>query len=268
MDNAKSETPRVPVVVIAESRGVTTDDVFRAGWAQLIYVTEGFLGVLTPSARYAATPGHGVFVPAGVPHTLISRRSCELLRAFIQPAHAPKPKQTVVLQGNRLVEELLRAANAAGDSYAENGTEARLVQVLLDCIAPLETRPFLLPTMKDPALARVADRIAKLPPKRANLEAWSAETGLSAKTAARRFEEQTGMTFRDWHQRLRMLHALERLADGESVSLVATELGHMNLAAFSAAFRRALGVPPTTFTGARQRKSFRTAGSRRVPRRT
>ncbi len=228
MDKAKSEIPRVPAFVEAESRGITQDKERFALWAQLVYVREGFLSVTSPSARYAATPGHAVFIPAGVPHRLISP-----------------------LVGNRLVEELLLAAQAAGDAYADEGPEARLVQVLLDRVATLETRPFFLPTVTDPTLFRILDRIAKFPPKRANLDAWSAETGLSAKTAARRFEAETGMTFRNWHQRLRMLHALERLADGDSVSLVATELGHMNLAAFSAAFRRALGVPPTTFVGRR-----------------
>jgi AraC-like DNA-binding protein len=251
MDKAKSEIPRVPAFVEAESRGITQDKERFALWAQLVYVREGFLSVTSPSARYAATPGHAVFIPARVPHRLISPRSCELLRMFIQPACIPQLAQTTILVGNRLVEELLLAAQAAGDAYADEGPDARLVQVLLDRIATLETRPFFLPTVTDPTLFRVLDRIAKFPPKRANLDAWSAETGLSAKTAARRFEAETGMTFRNWHQRLRMLHALERLADGDSVSLVATELGHMNLAAFSAAFRRALGVPPTIFVGRR-----------------
>ena len=249
MDKAKSEIPRVPAFVEAESRGITQDKERVGLWAQLVYVTQGFLSVTTPLARYCATPGHAVFVPAGVPHALISPRSCELLRAFIQPARLPKPTKPAVLVGNALIEQLLLATMGVGADYADEGPEARLVQVLLDRIATLETRPFFLPTMTDPVFFRIADGIAKLPPKRANLDAWSAETGLSAKTAARRFEEQTGMTFRNWHQRLRMLHALERLADGDSVSLVATELGHINLAAFSAAFRRALGVPPTTFIG-------------------
>src|SRR5690348_1241987 len=131
MDKGKSEIPRVSAFVEAESRGITEDKERVALWPQLVYVTQGFLSVTTPSARYAATPGHAVFIPAGVPHALLSRRSCELLRAFIHPARMAKPMKPAVLVGNALVEQLLLATKAAGDAYADEGPEARLVQVLL-----------------------------------------------------------------------------------------------------------------------------------------
>lgn len=75
----------------------------------------------------------------------------------------------------------------------------------------------------------------------------SAEIGMTVKAAARRLEEETGMSFSRWRHRMQMLHALERLADGETITLVAAELGHSSLGAFTAAFKRAFGVSPMAY---------------------
>ncbi|NUO53627.1 MAG: helix-turn-helix transcriptional regulator [Polyangiaceae bacterium] len=146
-----------------------------------------------------------------------------------------------------MVEELLIALMAAGQAYSDGGPEARLAQVLADRIALLKARPFFLPAVSAPSFAPIVQKLIKNPARDVKLESWCAETGMSLKTAARRFEAEAGMSYRRWWLRLRMLHALERLADGESITLVAIELGHPSLAAFSVAFRRALGEPPMRY---------------------
>jgi AraC-like DNA-binding protein len=52
------------------------------------------------------------------------------------------------------------------------------------------------------------------------------------------------MTFRQWQQQARLLGGLVRLAEGESVTSVALDVGYENPSAFIAMFRRALGVTP------------------------
>jgi len=61
---------------------------------------------------------------------------------------------------------------------------------------------------------------------------------------ARLFLTETGMTFRQWQQQARLLDGLMRLAQGESVTSVALEVGYENPSAFIAMFRRTLGVTP------------------------
>lgn len=73
--------------------------------------------------------------------------------------------------------------------------------------------------------------------------------GASARTLARIFREETGMTFGHWRQQIRLLAALERLAGGEAVTIVALECGYESPSSFIAMFRRALGVTPGKYFG-------------------
>ncbi len=52
------------------------------------------------------------------------------------------------------------------------------------------------------------------------------------------------MTFGSWRQRLRLLTAIARLADGRPVTAIAYDLGYESPSAFVAMFRRELGTPP------------------------
>nr|WP_246806840.1 helix-turn-helix domain-containing protein [Ensifer sp. ENS04] len=55
------------------------------------------------------------------------------------------------------------------------------------------------------------------------------------------------MSFGQWRQRVRMLHALAVLAEGRSILEAALECGYSSPSAFSAMFRRSLGRPPKNY---------------------
>ncbi|MEO1277770.1 MAG: AraC family transcriptional regulator, partial [Planctomycetota bacterium] len=61
---------------------------------------------------------------------------------------------------------------------------------------------------------------------------------------ARLFSEQTGMAFGRWRTRARLIAALQRLAQGEPVGLVASHVGYERVSAFIAMFKRELGQTP------------------------
>lgn len=63
------------------------------------------------------------------------------------------------------------------------------------------------------------------------------------------FREQTGMSFGVWRQQACLLAALTRLGRGEPVTQVALDLGYASPSAFTAAFRRVLGAPPSRYLG-------------------
>jgi AraC-like DNA-binding protein len=52
------------------------------------------------------------------------------------------------------------------------------------------------------------------------------------------------MSFRQWRQQLRLLHALERLAAAEKVTAAALDAGYNSPSAFSCMFRKQLGAAP------------------------
>ncbi|WP_375540732.1 helix-turn-helix domain-containing protein [Serratia silvae] len=60
---------------------------------------------------------------------------------------------------------------------------------------------------------------------------------------------QCRWSFPQWRQRACVVLALARLAAGNSVTQVTIELGYESSAAFSAMFRRVLGLAPSSYLG-------------------
>jgi len=79
------------------------------------------------------------------------------------------------------------------------------------------------------------------------------QVGLAPRSLARRFEEETGMTWRAVLRRMRILRAIEELAAHDTpVTQIAFTVGYTSLSAFNAAFRELTGRTPTQY-----RASFR-----------
>jgi AraC-like DNA-binding protein len=84
------------------------------------------------------------------------------------------------------------------------------------------------------------------------VEAWSRLLGASSRTLARHFERDTGMSLRDWRTRLRLLRAIEWLAQGRSPTTIAHELGYASASAFNYMFRMEMGMSPLQWRRSRQ----------------
>ena len=76
-------------------------------------------------------------------------------------------------------------------------------------------------------------------------EYYATRVGISARSLTRLFRLETGMGFVQWRQKARLLTALQRLGGGESVTSIALGLGYGSPRAFTAMFRRILGVSPS-----------------------
>jgi AraC-like DNA-binding protein len=81
----------------------------------------------------------------------------------------------------------------------------------------------------------------------ATLDDLALRHGTTARTLARHFRRQTGMSFAEWRRRARLLRALGWIAEGRPILAVALDLGYDSPSAFSAMFRRELGAPPSHF---------------------
>ncbi|GKX33764.1 MAG: AraC family transcriptional regulator [Rhizobiaceae bacterium MnEN-MB40S] len=78
-------------------------------------------------------------------------------------------------------------------------------------------------------------------------EAASA-AGLSPRSLARRFADEIGMTWRQVQRRMRMIRAIEILAnEADPVTQVAFRTGYNSLSAFNAAFREFTGFSPSEY---------------------
>lgn len=123
----------------------------------------------------------------------------------------------------------------------------RVIDVILDELRTLDVQPLHIAFAQTGPAAIVCKALAQNPGSTATLERWASDCAVSAKTLARDFQNQTGMTFGRWRQQLRLMAALERLGSGSGVTTVAMELGYSSPSAFSAMFRHSLGKAPSRY---------------------
>lgn len=217
--------------------------------AQLVYASEGVMAVNTRSASYFIPPQRALWMPGGVEHRIEARSGIKMRTLYIaQPEVEDLPRSVCVLQITALLRELIVTAVSAGIDYAPDSPLAKIMAVILDQI---RTQPVLqsleLPLPADPRLMRIVRTLIDHPADRRELTDWAQVVGASSRTLVRLFPAQTGMTFREWRQQRRLLHALELLATGVSVTNIAQEIGYENTSAFIAMFRRCLGTTPTRY---------------------
>ena len=137
----------------------------------------------------------------------------------------------------------------AFDSSSELGGAAGLGLIPGE-IRALPALPLHLPWPADARLRRVCEALKADPAENRTLEDWARASGASARTLARLFRKETGMSFGGWRQQARLLEALGRLASGSPVTTVALDLGYQSPSAFTSMFRRALGTSPTRYFAA------------------
>lgn len=105
----------------------------------------------------------------------------------------------------------------------------------------------VLPMPADLQLRQLCRSVQARPSERVNLRAWSERFGVSEKTLSRRFLRETGLTYRAWDMRMRLLSALPGLERGERVTDVALACGYDSLSAFISAFGKLFHATPGEF---------------------
>lgn len=214
-------------------------------WAQLSYATQGVLSVHTRTGRFLAPPQRAILVPPDLPHAVLSSPRTEMRSLYLEP-HVVEwaEEHCMVLEITPLLRELISAFGQVPAEYALEGADARLVDVLLDQLRVAPRTGLFLPWPSDPRLQAACEQLYQSPERSVSLQHWSQELSVSEKTLSRIFLRETGIGFRAWYQRLRLLHALPLLDQGQSVTDVALACGYESTSAFIAAFRQQLGMTP------------------------
>ncbi len=217
-------------------------------WVQFSYAIQGVLGVHTAEGSYVAPPQRAIWVPAGLQHQVGSNARAEMRSLYIEQSAAPwMPARCQVVEVSPLTRELIRSFTALPSEYAEEGADGRLVQVLLDQLRQAEEVSLSLPLPVDERLRVLCESLQADPADGRDLGYWAARIGVSEKTLSRIFLRETGLSFRAWRQRLRLLHALAPLENGERVTDVALSCGYESTSAFITAFRQHFGCTPGEF---------------------
>ncbi len=229
-------------------------------WHQLAYAAAGVLQVRTSTAWLTAPPQRAVWIPAGVVHRVHCQHDTEVRSLYMrQPIPAMHADACRVLVVSNLLRELILAFSRVPVAYNEDGADGRLAAVLFDQLCAAADAGLDLPLPRDPRLQPICRQLQAHPDSQDNLHDWSARSGVSSKTLSRLFVRETGLTFRAWRQRLRLLGALPALQRGDAVTEVALVQGYDSVSAFIAAFKRQFGASPTAYFAPGAREDSRQA---------
>lgn len=230
---------------------------YPAGWQvqphlhsrhQLIYAVQGVMGVRADAGHWVVPPSRGLWMPAGMTHSIRCIGAVHMRSLFVRQDAAPRLFASCQAVGiSPLVRELIHAAIDVAQPYQPHSRDGRLMRLLLDELRALPVLPLHLPMPADARILRICQSLQGRLDDASTLADWAARLAVDARTIQRLFTAQTGMTFGRWRQQARLLRALELLACGEKVIDIALALGYDSPGAFATMFKRHFGQTPSQF---------------------
>lgn len=212
---------------------------------QLACASSGVLSVSTDRATWVMPPTRALWIPAYVHHEVTAAEGATMIAAYLRPDRCsiewvdPTP-----LRASALLRQLL---GYLGSDALDEQRRARAEAVLIDVVEPVPVTTIELRVPTDPRALQVADALRVRPDDSRSLTEWGHHVGASARTLARAFRAQTGITFSTWRTLVRLQAALVHLAAGEPVGNVAHAVGYESPSAFVAAFRHHTGQTPGAY---------------------
>ena len=240
-----------PVIVVSHDRPegfrIPAHSHFRA---QLMYAADGVMRVETAGGAWVVPPQQAVWLPAEVEHSMTNSGPIALRTLYLHPAATKAlPESCCVISVPPLLRELILYVAAQPQDYDTASLTAKLMAVIPELLQTLDPEPLHLPLPVDRRLGAITDALMQDPADDRPLTVWAQHAGASERTLLRHFRDETGMSFNEWRQRLRLLWAITLLSEGQSVTAVSQILGYASPSAFIAMFHRNLGCSPTAYLG-------------------
>ena len=237
-------------VVVLENRcpaGMST------GWhfppmGQLLYATEGVMIVHTDAGSWIVPPNRALWMTTGLRHNVTMVGDVLMRTAYIDVEKVLiLPGESSVINVSPLLRELLVEAVGINFRVEPKGRDARLLELLIDEIRVSTTLPLHLPMPSHERLRTICDKLCANPSNSFSAAQWAASIHVAERTLHRLFMKETGMTFAQWREQARLVHALRGIAAGDKVINVALDCGYGSASSFAAMFRRYFGASPSSF---------------------
>jgi AraC-like DNA-binding protein len=225
--------------------------------AQLIFAASGTMQVYTQSGCWLVPPQLAVWVPTGVVHRVDVLSDIEHRMIYWHPtalrAWAPSVSldRAFALRVTPLLRELVFTAFQE-DAAAER-TEL-VVRLILHELTETPDAPTFLPLPAGAIGRRVAELAFTDPGNQLDIGDLASRAATSVRTISRLFPAETGLTYKTWRQRARIVLAIDQLSAGTAINQVAARAGFASTAAFCFAFRQVTSLTPTSFLEAATRR--------------
>lgn len=236
-----------PVVALADEYPARFVDPRHAHTrAQLLFAASGVMSVVTDHASFVVPPQRAIWVPAGAYHEVTCRSPVSVRTLYFERS-LDLPDECRVIEVSELLRALILEAMVLPREYDATGRDGRIVELIIDSIREPSNVHLGAAMPTDPRLLRVCQALLADPTRDDTLDDWAALACMSRRTFTRAFREQLGMSLAEWRQHVRLLEALARLACGQAITSIAYDVGYESPSAFTAAFQRAFGVPPSRY---------------------
>jgi AraC-like DNA-binding protein/quercetin dioxygenase-like cupin family protein len=240
--------PRPVVAMAAQYPAGTEGDIHTHTRTQFLHSRSGVMTVSSAAGNWLVPPQYALWIPAGIAHKTRYCGQVQLQTLYLNPdAMIEMPDRCHLIEVQPLLAALVSEAMGIPPEYELNGREQMIVDLLMHEIRRMPDARLHAPMPADRRLQRICLAILADPGSREDVDHWIGIGNLSRRTMARAFLRETGMSFSEWRQKVRLLEAIVRLSEGQQVTTVAFDLGYESSSAFTAMFRRNLGYPPTEY---------------------
>ena len=215
---------------------------------QLLFASEGVMTVETCQGLWVVPPLRAAWIPAETTHGVGMSGRVSMRTLYFSPRLCKTlPRRCLVINISPLLRELILHACEFSKLRRRVVAERHVIEMILDQLKLVESVPIQLPHPRDARARKLADMLRANPREQRPLEQLSRKCGASKRTMQRLFAEESAMSFSRWRQRARLIHAMQRLAAGQSVTAAAFEAGYNTTSAFISMFRKQLGTTPTRY---------------------
>jgi AraC-like DNA-binding protein len=209
---------------------------------QLLCASSGVMRVETTMGASIVPPQWALWLPPECVHEAHMLTDVQLSSLYVKQPKEWTNRDFAFIEVSPLLRELIDNLAMEPDTHfsRRNGL---IAQLIVEELTAAQTAGRPIPMPQDPRLRALCQKVLNEASAHATLDDLANNAGLSAKTAARLFERELGMSFRRWREMVHVANAVAHFAQGKPVKVVASLLGYTP-SAFSVMMRRHSGTTP------------------------
>lgn len=216
--------------------------------AQVIYATSGVMNVVVSNQIWVVNPLQGLWIPGGVEHQVTFQKNVILYSIFIDPSAIDElPTSSFSFDISPFLKQLIFKIISFENREDITLPQKRIIKVLLDELKLIQPSSTFLPTSNHIKLKSIIDVLINDASNKETIEYFADLSHMSSRTLSRLFIKELGMSFSDWRTRLKLLEAIKRLGEKQSIKEIAFDLGYETSSAFIFMFKKNLGKTPSNY---------------------
>lgn len=240
--------PSLPVVGYTETITDAICSLHSHPRAQLLYATSGVMNVVVENQIWVVNPLQGLWIAGGVEHQVSFQKDVNLYSVFIDPSCTNNlPSTSFSFDISVFLKQLMFKIISFEDHENVTHAQKRIMDVFLDELALIYPSSTFLPTSNHTKLKSIIDILINDIANKETIEYFADLSYMSSRTLSRLFIKELGMSFSDWRIRLKLLEAIKRLGEKQSIKEIAFDLGYETTSAFIFMFKKNLGKTPSNY---------------------